>query len=131
MVEFLTYRLKSVIEFPILLVGENYRGRYIMKSKLMITVVVVLLMGISGAIMAKGDPIVGKSKADICASCHGVNGEGVEQNPKIAGMAAGHFIKQMKAYKTGEHNHPMMEMSLQKLSEQDLEDMAAYYASLK
>ncbi len=102
-----------------------------MKSKLMITVVVVLLMGISGTIMAKGDPIVGKSKADICASCHGVNGEGVEQNPKIAGMAAEHFIKQMKAYKRGEHNHPMMEMSLQKLSEQDLEDMAAYYASLK
>ena len=102
-----------------------------MKSKLIITAVVILLMGMSGTVMAKGDPRAGKSKADICASCHGVNGEGVGENPKIAGLAAGHFIKQMKAYKTGEHKHPMMEMSMQKISDQDLEDMAAYYASLK
>lgn len=89
----------------------------------------VFLMAFSGAVSAAGDAAAGEQKAAQCSSCHGVNGEGSGDNPKIAGMDQGAFVKAMNDYKSGARKHMMMEMFAKKLSDQDNADMAAYYAA--
>jgi len=79
---------------------------------------------------AAGDAAAGKTKAASCAGCHGANGEGVAPNPKLAGMAPDKFVAAMKAYKDGSRPSPVMK-SFSMGSDQDFEDMAAFYASLK
>ena len=82
-------------------------------------------------VFAAGDATAGKEKSATCTSCHGVDGKGSEPNTNIAGMDVGKFTSAMKAYKTGERNHAMMQMFAKKLSDQDVADLAAYYASKK
>lgn len=89
----------------------------------------VALLVISSAGYAAGDANAGKDKASACTSCHGVDGQGSEPNTKIAGMSVGNFKKAMQAYKSGERNHAMMQMFAKKLSDQDVEDLAAYYTA--
>jgi cytochrome c553 len=64
-----------------------------------------------------------------CASCHGANGEGMGENPKISGMATDKFSKALQAYKSGAKKHIMMEMMAKNLSDQDIANLAAFYAS--
>lgn len=89
----------------------------------------VFLMTSSGVALAAGDAAAGAKKAAQCSSCHGANGEGSGDNPKIAGMDQAAFVKAMNDYKSGARKHMMMEMLAKKLSEQDNADMAAFYAS--
>ena len=75
------------------------------------------LLILSGVGYAAGDAAAGKDKASACTSCHGVDGQGSEPNTKIAGMSVGNFKK------------AMMQMFAKKLSDQDVEDLAAYYTA--
>lgn len=88
----------------------------------------LMLFLLSSPVFAAGDANAGKDKAAACTSCHGIDGKGSDPNPNIAGMNVGKFTTAMKAYKTGERKHAMMEMFAKKLSDQDIEDLAAYYA---
>ena len=93
-----------------------------------IVVASAFLIPLSSAVYA-GDAAAGKEKSTNCSSCHGANGEGSgAPNTKIAGMNVGDFKKAMQAYKSGERKHAMMEMFAKQLSDQDVEDLAAYYA---
>jgi cytochrome c553 len=87
------------------------------------------LLVFSSAAFAAGDANAGKEKANACTSCHGVDGQGSEPNTKIAGMSVENFKAAILAYKSGERNHAMMQMFAKKLSDQDIEDLAAYYAA--
>ena len=89
----------------------------------------VFLMTSSGVALAAGDAAAGEQKAAQCSSCHGANGEGSGDNPKIAGMDQGAFVKAMNDYKSGARKHMMMEMFAKKMSDQDNADLAAFYAS--
>jgi cytochrome c553 len=80
--------------------------------------------------MAEGDVAAGETKAATCVGCHGANGEGVDPNPPIGGMDPALFTSSMQAYKSGEKDDPMMAMFVQSLSDADIADLAAYYASL-
>jgi len=84
----------------------------------------------TGQVMADGDATAGAEKAATCAGCHGANGEGVDPNPAIGGMDPELFKSGMQAYKSGEKDDPMMAMFVQALSDEDIADLAAYYASL-
>ncbi len=84
----------------------------------------------SGQVMAGGDVTAGAEKAATCVGCHGANGEGVDPNPPIAGMDAELFKTSMQAYKSGEKEDPMMNMLVAPLSDEDIADLAAYFASL-
>ena len=89
-----------------------------------------LLLPLSGNVMAAGDAAAGKTKSASCTSCHGADGEGgAAPNTAIKGMDVGKFSKAMAAYKSGERKNPMMEMFAKKLNDQDVADLAAYYAS--
>ncbi|SEA41625.1 c-type cytochrome [Microbulbifer marinus] len=86
----------------------------------------------STAVFAAGDPAAGKEKAALCASCHGA--DGISPNdlwPNLAGQKAGYLVKQMKAFRDGTRNDPMMAPMAKNLSDEDIADLAAYYASLK
>ncbi|RMD70219.1 MAG: cytochrome c [Gammaproteobacteria bacterium] len=78
-----------------------------------------------------GDPEAGKAKSMMCAGCHGPKGEGNPVNPKIAGMPEKDFIAALKAYKSGERKHPSMNAIAKGLSDEDIANLAAYYATLK
>lgn len=98
-------------------------------SKVLIVGAVLLCL----PLMAQGgDAAAGKAKAGTCASCHGT--EGISSNslwPNLAGQQEQYLIKQLKAFRDGARNDPLMSPMSKALSDQDIEDLAAYYASLE
>ena len=92
---------------------------------------VVAFFGIIGAAQAGGDLQAGKAKAVPCAGCHGASGEGKAPNPALAGQAEDKFVQAMKDYKSGKRNNAIMKTFAGPLTDQDMANLAAYYASLK
>ena len=89
------------------------------------------LLGASGASLA-GDVDAGKAKAASCAGCHGANG--ISNNPmwpNLAGQQPGYLVKQLKAFRDGSRQDPMMTPMAAPLSDEDIANLAAYYSSLK
>ena len=88
--------------------------------------------------LAEGDPAAGKEKSATCAACHGADGNStIPENPKLAGQHAGYLVKQLKNFKAANDpetkevvrvNATMNGMAAP-LSEQDMEDLAAYFAN--
>jgi cytochrome c553 len=82
--------------------------------------------------MAAGDAEAGKSKAAVCAACHGIDGNSaVAMWPKIAGQHAQYLERQLNLIKSGARSVPEMMGIVAGLDEQDFADLAAYYASQK
>jgi cytochrome c553 len=75
-----------------------------------------------------GDVSAGKEKSERCATCHGEDGK---EDPVLAGMDEAQFIQKLKAFKSGEGNNKKMMKIAASLSDEDMADLAAYYASLK
>ncbi len=92
--------------------------------------IIVAAVLATGQVMAGGDIKAGEEKAASCVGCHGANGEGFGDNPAIAGWDAELFKSSMQAYKSGEKEVPMMNMLVAPLSDEDIADLAAYFASL-
>jgi len=92
--------------------------------------ILVLSAGLMFAASAAhaGDASAGKAKSESCASCHGDTGK---DDPAIAGMDEAKFIQAMKAYQSGERKNKKMMKAATALSDADIADLAAYYASLK
>jgi len=78
---------------------------------------------------AQGNAAAGEGKVALCAACHGTAGQSsIAANPKLAGQSAVYLIKQMNDIKSGARSVPLMTGLLNNSSEQDIADMAAYYA---
>ena len=78
------------------------------------------------------DMDAGKAKAALCAACHGPEGKAsVPIYPNLAGQNAPYLVKQLKAFKEGKRQDPMMAPFMAALTEADMDNLAAYYASLK
>lgn len=80
-----------------------------------------------------GDIAAGQKKNAMCIGCHGIAGyqasfPEVHKVPKIAGQNAKYLVAALKAYQKGERKHPSMRGIAETLSEQDMLDLAAYYA---
>ena len=84
--------------------------------------------------MAAGDAAAGKGKVAMCSACHGANGVGIGPTfPNLAGQKADYMALQLKAFKDGSRkgaNAAQMVGMVAALSDQDMADIAAYYASL-
>jgi len=89
------------------------------------------LFGLAAPAHAAGDVEAAKSQAAKCDKCHGVGGVGKKENPPLAGMDVEQHVKAMQDYKSGARDHKMMQMLAKKLSDEDIVNIAAYYASLK
>ncbi|MGM0693806.1 MAG: c-type cytochrome [Pseudomonadota bacterium] len=84
---------------------------------------------------AAGDPEAGKDKIGTCVACHGTDGMGTAPiYPNLAGQSATYLESAMKAYRDGQRGGGMaalMTPQAQGLSDEDIADMSAYYASLE
>ena len=77
-----------------------------------------------------GDAAAGKAKSAICASCHGPTG--VSSNPlwpNLAGQQEQYLAKQIKAFRDGVRKDPMMAPMVAALTDEDIDNLAAYYAA--
>jgi len=101
-------------------------------KKVIVTTMASLLLVTTNISMAGGDAAAGKAKSVTCAGCHGA--EGVSANPlwpNLAGQQGAYMVKQMKAFRDGGREDPMMSPMAKPLSDADIDNLAAYYASLK
>lgn len=89
------------------------------------------VLGAVGLAQADGDVAAGQALAKKCAACHGKMGEGNRNNPPIAGLDKARFAKSLHDYKSGARKNSMMKMAVKKLRDQDMANLAAYYATLK
>lgn len=102
-----------------------------MKSKVLISL--LALFAVAGTSQAAGDAEAGKDKAQVCFSCHGVNGNSANPVwPKLAGQNAGYIAKQLADFKAGDkRNDPLMMGQVMSLSPQDMADLGAFFAKQK
>jgi len=92
----------------------------------------LLLMGFAGIAQAAGDAAAGQGKVAVCAACHGPDGNSPAPNfPKLAGQGERYLLKQLHDIKSGTRKVLEMTGQLDNLSEQDLADIAAWFASQK
>lgn len=102
-----------------------------MKKPVLIAVL-GLALGISSQTMAAGDVAAGKSKSAMCAACHGSDGNSLtEAYPKLAGQHESYIAKQLADFKSGARANAIMAPMVAGLSEQDMADLGAYFASKK
>ncbi|MEX1667984.1 cytochrome c [Zhongshania guokunii] len=88
------------------------------------------LMFAGAAMAAEGNPRAGKMKATACAACHGADGNSAAPSfPKLAGQGERYLVKQISDIKSGARAVPMMAGQLDNFSEQDIANVAAFYAS--
>lgn len=84
---------------------------------------------------AQGDPEAGKEKVAACAACHGTDGMGTAPiYPNLAGQKATYLENSLKAYREGQRGGAMAAMMTPQakgLSDEDIADIAAYYATLE
>jgi cytochrome c553 len=101
-----------------------------MKRTTLNFIVIFCFFWFSSSVFAFGDAVAGKSKTAMCAGCHGGDGNSlVPSFPKLAGQGENYLTKQLKDVKYGRRKIASMTGILDSFSEQDLSDMAAYYAS--
>ena len=97
----------------------------------------LLTMGVSGIAQAAstalvGDATAGQAKTAVCGACHGPDGNSMAPNfPKLAGQGDRYLLKQLHEIKDGKRQVLEMTGQLNNLNDQDLTDIAAYYASQK
>ena len=91
----------------------------------------ILLLSLSSVVVHAGDAEAGKAKSVTCAACHG--GEGISPVgtwPNLAGQKEEYLVAQMKAFRDGARENAQMAPMMSNLSDEDIANLAAYYASL-
>jgi cytochrome c553 len=85
----------------------------------------------STQLLANGSIENGKQKAATCFACHGTDGNAVDpQYPRLAGQYNLYLQQALHEYKDGQRDNPIMKGMVATLSDQDIEDVAAYFSSL-
>ena len=103
-----------------------------MLTRVLISALMFAFLAASITTYAAGDPARGSELRDECSDCHGEEGLGDEEYPRLAGLDESYLLEQMALIKNGESSEEaeMMLWFFEDLEEQDLADLAAYYASL-
>ncbi|MGS2720948.1 c-type cytochrome [Paraglaciecola aestuariivivens] len=102
-----------------------------------IGLLICLFFGANATALAQGDVEQGKAKSVTCAACHGADGNSaIAMNPKLAGQHANYLVKQLNEFKLASQtggkegrNNAVMNGMAAALSEQDIQDLAAYFAA--
>ncbi len=77
-----------------------------------------------------GDAQAGAGKAAVCGACHGIDGNSVDKTyPKLAGQNEAYTVRQLQLFKSGKRMNPIMMPFASMLSEQDMHDVGAYFAT--
>ncbi|HVC37412.1 MAG TPA: c-type cytochrome [Gammaproteobacteria bacterium] len=99
-------------------------------NKFVMMAAVVGVCAFVGNVYADSNAAASHTKAAVCAACHGADGNSISpQFPKLAGQNAGYIVQELKRFKTGERKNPIMAGMAAGLSEQDMQNLAAWFAS--
>ncbi len=103
-----------------------------MIKKILTVSISLLLTATSNLAMAEGNASLGKTQAESCAGCHGADGNSPSSMfPKLAEQHATYLVKQLQDFKHNRRNAPMMAPLAMGLSDEQIENIAAYYESNK
>ncbi|WP_027148655.1 c-type cytochrome [Methylobacter tundripaludum] len=103
-----------------------------MKKKLQVLSISLALASATSILHAEGNINAGKQKSASCTSCHGDDGNSmVATFPKLAQQHSSYLVKQLHAFKDGSRNDPMMSAMALALTDEDITDISAYYATQK
>jgi cytochrome c553 len=95
-------------------------------------VVPVALFVASNGVGSAADVKAGRAKALMCQACHGLDGlSKVPDAPNIAGQTESYLVTQLQAFKSGARKNDAMSLVAPALSDNDVEDLAAYFAAIE
>jgi cytochrome c553 len=87
-------------------------------------------LGMNDTALAEGSVEAGQQKSAVCMACHGPDGNSLNPEwPNLAGQHASFIVAQLQAFKSGERQNPLMSPMAVGLTEQDMLDLAAFYAA--
>ena len=90
------------------------------------------VLAVTGNPCHAGDVKAGRAKAMACQACHGLDGLAKTPDaPNIAGQTEPYLMTQLQAYKSGARKNDAMSVVAPPLSDQDIEDLAAYYSAIE
>ena len=99
-------------------------------NKIGLSALIVAITALPLTLFASGNPEAGKEKAKVCEACHGLDGKSVEPSyPNLAGQHESYLIKALSDYRSGRRANAIMASFAANLTNQDIEDLAAWYAS--
>jgi cytochrome c553 len=103
-----------------------------MKVSVLVSLFALGALGASGAALGAGSADEGQSKSTACIACHGPNGNSANPEwPNLAGQHEQYVRKQLQAFKSGARKNPLMTPMAMGLSDDDMEDLGAYFAAQK
>ena len=92
----------------------------------------LVLLADPPGVSAAGDIAAGRQKATACQACHGLDGlSKIPVAPNIAGNPEPYLVKSLNDFRKGVRKDEMMSLVVQPLSDQDVADLAAYYAAIE
>ena len=105
-----------------------------MRSRIAVLILACTALGASFAARAAGDIAKGKVESQTCLGCHGIadytNVYPTYRVPKLAGQNAAYIVHALEEYKSGARSHQTMHAQASSLTEQQMENIAAYFSSL-
>lgn len=94
------------------------------------TLMIVAGLALATAADARGNVEAGRAKSQACAACHGADGNSTVPNfPTLAGQHRDYLLHALREYRNGKRQNPLMAAQVAELSDTDLADLAAFYAS--
>ena len=100
-----------------------------MKTTFALLGTLALMTAIAGSAEA-GDAAAGAQKSAVCGACHGATGSSINPEwPNLAGQHEAYIVAQLAAFKKGARDNPLMMPNAALLSEQDMQDLGAHFAS--
>jgi cytochrome c553 len=101
-----------------------------MTSKLAGTLLCAAAFGAAAPALAAGSKEAGQAKSSTCVACHGIDGNSVNPEwPSIAGQHESYLIRELKEFRDGERQNVLMSPMATGLTDEDIADLAAWYAS--
>jgi cytochrome c553 len=103
-----------------------------MQKELMLYLLLPVFVLTAETALAGGDAAAGEQKSQACQVCHGADGRGADPSfPVLAGQHASYLVRALTDYRNGKRKNAVMGGFAASLSDQDIRDLAAWYASLE
>ena len=91
-----------------------------------------LVVGAEKDGLAAGNAAAGRQKALMCQTCHGLDGKAkIPEAPNLAGQSEVYLVKALNDYRSGARKNDMMSLVAPTLKDNDINDLAAYYAAIE
>ena len=104
-----------------------------LKQMTVISSIMITLFGTMPTASVAADIAAGKAKASVtCAMCHGPLGQSMQPNvPNLSGQPEIYTVEQLRHYRSGKRSHEVMSLMAKPLTDSEIDNLAAWYASLK